>query len=468
MLFYGLNVKEVLLLAVMPTIRTYLQQFIDENEISINKFSDISGINAGTICNILSGNRPIAVQQLDRITAGMDLEEGHYYDLYIKECFDQESPDWRRLGPLLRRCAELNRLDDVELILRYTLDNLNYIPLLFDLAEQFFEEGKKEAAILLYENIAESERTQHSERLALCQYRLFLLRLNDDQENNLLVATYFEPFVERLDEDYQLDAINELLNINISLRRWDRVEQNAERLLEKALKQYKLMGQKNCNKNHSHPLIFYILNSYLVFGYVHYQLNQFSKSLEYVEMYDNVDWIKDPDDEEKRIIKQFQSWAVANRYVYQLMAGQLEVLPQYIEYIADREKEIFIGVYTIVTVANQFELDIDDVLTRFSKYLNFGKQDNSIGKKSEHVMLSQYTDFSKQLAIYYLKRNDPDKGIHYLINSFALAIKINNENAMLQCIAIYEQHRSSASVQAQNTYKQLIKEVLKLNEKKMG
>lgn len=456
----------MLLLAVMPTIRTYLQQYIDENEISINKFSDISGINAGTICNILSGNRPIAVQQLDRITAGMDLEEGHYYDLYIKECFDQESPDWRRLGPLLRRCAELNRLEDVELILRYTLDNLNYIPLLFDLAEQFFEEGKKAAAILLYENIAESERTQHSERLALCQYRLFLLRLNDDQENNLLVATYFEPFVERLDEDYQLDAINQLLSIDMSLRRWTKVEQNAKKLLDKASKQYKLSSQEN--RTTSHPLIFYILYAYLVFGDVNYQLRQFSKALEYVEMYNNITWVKNANNEERQVIKQFESWAVANRYVYQLMAGQLEVLPQYIEYIATRENEIFMGIYTIVTAANQFEINIDEILNRFSNYINFKKQENSLGKKSEQVALSQYTDFSRQLAIYYLKKNDPDKGIHYLINSFASAIKINNENAMVRCMGIYEQHRHLASAQAQDTYKLLIKEVLELNDKKVG
>jgi hypothetical protein len=468
LLYYGLNVKEVLLLSVMPTIRTYLQQYIDENQISINKFSDVVGINAGTICNILSGNRPIAVQQLDRITAGMDLAEGHYYDLYIQECFDQESPDWRRLGPLLRRCAELNRLEDVELILRYTLDNLNYIPLLFDLAEQFFEEGKKEAAILLYENIAESERTQHSERLALCQYRLFLLRLNDDQENNLLVATYFEPFVERLDEDYQLDAITKLLNINISLNRWDKVEQNAEKLLNKALKQYKLFGNNNCNINTINPLIFYILYAYLEFGDVYFHLGQYSKALEYVEMYATANWIEDPDKKEKIIIKQFESWAVANRYMYQLMAGHIDILPEYVEYIAVRENEIFMGIYTILVVANQHKLDIDNILTRFSEHFLIKSYETPFSKKNEKVILSQYTDFTKQLALYYLRRNNPILGVDFLLNSLASAIKINNETEILQCMAIYEQHRYLASAQAQDTYKLLIKEVLELNEKKVG
>lgn len=452
----------------MPTIRTYLQQYIDKNEISINKFSDVVGINAGTICNILSGNRPISVQQLDRITAGMDLEEGHYYDLYIQECFDQESPDWRRLGPLLRRCAELNRLEDVELILRYTLDNLNYIPLLFDLAEQFFEEGKKEAAILLYENIAESERSQHSERLALCQYRLFLLRINDDQENNLLVATYFEPFVERLDEDYQLDAIHQLLNINISLKKWNKVEEFSKNLLNKARKQYDLFGCNNHTRVTSKPLIFYILYAYLEFGEVRYHLKKYKEALNYVEMYTNVSWINTPDSEERLIIEQFHSWAVANRYVYQLMAGQIEVLPQYIDYIAIRKDEIFMGVYIITTVANQYNLNIDDILERFADHLQLKRRKTSFGEINEQVVFNHYTDFTKELAIYYLRKNNIEKGLTFLLNSLALAIKINKETNIIQCMGIYEQNRHRASIQAQNTYKLLVKELLELNEKKTG
>lgn len=466
----GLTVREVLLLYSIPTIRTYLQDFLDNNNISLNKFADITGINAGTISNMLSGNRPIAMQQLDKITAGMDLEEGHYYDLYIKECFDQESPDWRRIGPLLRRCTELNRLEDVERILQLTLDNLNYIPLLFELAEQFFKEGKKEAAILLYEGIAESERTQHSERLALCQYRLFTLRLNDDQENNLLVATYFEPYVERLEEAYQLDAINELLNINISLRRWDKVEQNTMKLLDKASKQYKLFGKgrDKGTRTTTQPLIFYILYSYLELGDVYFQRNEYTKALEYVEMYTSAEWVVNPDSEEQRIIEQFEIWAVANRYMYQLMAGQVDILPKYVAYIADKKNDIFMGVYIILTAANLYNIEIDNILERFADYLHLKKQESAIGEISNQVTLSHYTDLSKQLGIYFLRKNNPDSGITHLLNSLASAIKINNENAIVQCMALYEQHRHLASPQAQDTYKLLIKEVLELNEKKLG
>ena len=76
------------------------------------------------------------------------------------------------------------------------MDNLSYIPLLFDVAEEFYQAGKSKPAILLYENIAESEKMQHSERLALCQYRLFRLGLTNDQHRNLIIASRFEYYVD--------------------------------------------------------------------------------------------------------------------------------------------------------------------------------------------------------------------------------------------------------------------------------
>lgn len=49
------------------------------------------------------------------------------------------------------------------------LDSPTYPPLLFELAEDSFQKGYKDTAAYLYEKVAESEKHQHSERLAVCQ-----------------------------------------------------------------------------------------------------------------------------------------------------------------------------------------------------------------------------------------------------------------------------------------------------------
>lgn len=387
----------------ITTIRSYLQQYLSSNQLSMNQFAILAGMNVGTISNIISGKRPIAVQYLDKLIKVMQCDSAFLYDIYIKECFEQESPDWRRLGPLLRRCAELEKLNYVEKIVKNMLDNLNYIPLLFNMAEQLRLDGKKEAAILIYECISESERNQHSERLALCQYRLFMLKLGEDQVNNLIVVTSFEPYIERLEEEYQLDAINQVINILLSLRRWKSVEQHAATLLDKATKHYKLFGRSNQKHNTVKPLLFYLLYAYLIYGDVYYQLGDYEKALKYVDMYENIDWVDHPLAEEKVVMKQFSEWAEANRYLYQLMAGQVEVLDDYVEYIAVRETEIFLGVYYIVTAANKHHFNIDSVLERFKDYLSLKKQKNMFEGINNYLTLDRYTDFAKELSLYYFK-----------------------------------------------------------------
>lgn len=155
------------------TIRGEITKFLQDNELTLNQFARISGVNTGSLSSILNGNRPMSMNQLDRITSSIGHTEGFFYDRYISECIFHTTPDWRRLGVFLQRCAELGKLDCLQKAARLTMENINYAPLLFELAEELFNEENYKAAVILYECVAESEKFQHSERLALCHYRLF-------------------------------------------------------------------------------------------------------------------------------------------------------------------------------------------------------------------------------------------------------------------------------------------------------
>lgn len=451
------------------TIREQMEEFLHKNEMTINRFAEISGVNSGTLSNILNGNRPISMQQLDRITLGMGLEEGFFYELYIDECIFHATPDWRRLGPFLHRCAELGKLDCLDKAVRMTMDNISYSPLLFETAELFFKEGKHEAAVLLYKSVAESERFQHSERLALCQYRLFTLGLGDDQDANLQAAVYFEPYVDRLDEMYQLDALVKLINVNLSLHRWDKIEYLAKRLENKGIAQYKQL--KNDFKNQEYPkqpIIFYILYAYLIQANVSREQEDYEKGLYYISLYSDPDWIKEPDPQERKIMAQFKEWAEANRYSYQLMAGQDEVMFDYVEYVATRENEIFLALCNIMIAANRYNLDIDHILDRFQDYLVFKDQKSHLGKISNQVTLDRFTRLQTELAIYNFKSKQFDRGIDYLLESLTYSIRINSVKGMLRCMGLFEEFRHLSSYEKQQQYKNLVSEVHKINEKKIG
>jgi transcriptional regulator with XRE-family HTH domain len=449
----------------ISSIPSFIQHFLDNHQLTMNKFADSIQMNVGALSNIISGKRSISVKQLDQVTTGMGLEQGHFYSLYITENFEQGTMDWRRLRPLLSRCAELNKLKEIGQILHLTLENLNYIPLLFDMAEHFFIQGKKEVAIILYQGIAESERNQHSERLALCQYRLFTLKLNDDMENNLLLVTQFEPYVERLEEGYQLEAIHKLININISLSRWTNVQQYAQILLEKSSKQYKLFGEGSVNLKNNRPILFYILYAYLELGHVQFELKQYKQGLKYIDMYANTGWVNNPTYEELKIIELFQEWAEANRLFYQLRDGKIEVLPDYVEYISNHEHEQFLGIYHIIMVANKFKLDVDKIIERFKEHLSFKPQQTKISTISNQVTLERYTNLLRELGIYYLNKGHLDTGVRYIIDSLESAIKINSKDIKLKCImAIFEISLQHESYAGNEKFKNLIGDVLEMSK----
>ncbi|MGP0576354.1 hypothetical protein ACTP13_04970 [Paenibacillus peoriae] len=102
------------------------------------------------------------------------------------------------------------------------MEKLAYADALFIIAEDFFQKGKFAASIILYESVAVGEKKQHSERLALCQYRIFMAKQGGDQEINYQASIQFEDYVERLDDADELDALKDLVNTYRSLRKWSK------------------------------------------------------------------------------------------------------------------------------------------------------------------------------------------------------------------------------------------------------
>lgn len=441
------------------TIRAELEDYLKRQALTINQFAYISGMNSGTLSNLIHGNRPIAMQQLDRITRGMGLAEGHFYGLYIDNYIIECPPDWRRIGPLLHRCAELDKLDCIQRVVGIVMDNLSYLPALFDTAEELFVQGRRAAAALLYECVAEGEKYQHSERLALCQYRLFTITLGDSQEVNLRAANRFEPFVDRLDEVDQLDAIKHLADVFSSLHCWDKVDELAEQLGKKAAVQYKCWRKDKAQKQPGRPLIYYILYAYLLRSLVCDECGDYEKALYYASLYSDMSWVKAPTSEaEQRVMEQFKEWAEANIYLYRLMAGQVEVLPEYVNYVELRENEIFPALFRIIQAANRYKLNVDDILLRFDSHLSYTEQHSRLGKFNQQITRDRYTQFLAELAVYYLRFDRLDSGVAYLLESLESSVKIRGDASIVKCVGLFEKFRDAASPEQKRVYTNFVNE----------
>ncbi|WP_339220173.1 helix-turn-helix domain-containing protein [Paenibacillus sp. FSL H8-0332] len=439
------------------TILSELEEYLKQTDLTITQFAKRSQLHSGTLSNIINGHRPIAMQQLDRITRAMGQEEGFFYDLYITNYIIEGSTDWRRVGPLLLRCAELDKLGSIRRIARHVMDNLMYAPLLFDTAEELFNAGKKEAAAAIYEIVAETERFQHSERLALCHYRLFTISLSDDQDRNLWVANQFEPFVERLDEIDQLDALKELANTYRSLQRWDKVDECAAKMGHKARIQYDLKVRPERRMSEStklpgRPLFFYIAYSDLLRGNVCDEFGDYEGALGYKYSYSDLSWVSEQGDEVEHWRNLFHEWSIANIYITKLLSGDITVLESYVGYIDKHRNELVMGLLHILRAANKNQLNIDRTLELYQQEIEEILNDLVKGSYSRNLAMDRQANLIYELAYYYLNKEEHSKGFDLLLKTIINFQNLNNEKNILECVTLFERFRNVANQEIQDQY----------------
>lgn len=449
-----------MIVELIHTIRVHIEKYMREQNLKLQHFSDITGINVGTLSAILKGNRPMSMNQLDQITSAMGLEKGYFYEIYGVESFIESAPHWRRLEPYLYECAGLGKLDSIQQVITHVTDDRSYIDELFDVAESFFARGLKEAALILYECVAHSEKYQHSERLALCQYRIFLLHKTINKFNNLNAAVKFEPFIEKLNEEIQLDAIKDLANLYGTINLWDKVFELANELILRTEFQVQLQSMRRKRKTRiaAYPLFTYKAYANLLMANVSEERKQYMKALEYTDVYEDImDGIENPTEEEQELIDRFKGWAEGNRYLYKILSGNFEVLNRYLDYLDVNHEEITIACTYIVQAANQFSFNIDHALNRYENYIVQIKIERHVeGIYNEQASNFRYIRLFYELAKYRLNQNQIYQGIDHLITSLKRCVSSNDYMMCIKCIDLYGKYRDRASKTQKEQYTKLI------------
>ncbi|KAF6657560.1 helix-turn-helix domain-containing protein [Paenibacillus polymyxa] len=449
---------------IIPTIRAEVQTYLIRKSLTMTEFGHMIDLNVGTVSGIVTGNRSISVHQLDRITMGMNLPPDYFYERYIDECIEEEPLNWRRISPFLYRCVELGRLDCLRRVVGMLLDNPIYLPSLFEVAEDSYKKGFTEAAAFLYENVAEGEKYQYSERLAVCQYRLFTIRIGDDQEKNYDAAIQFEPYVERLDEIDQLDALRALVNTYRSLRKWDKLDVFAKALGNKATIQYKIDQQHHENNEHTkkplYPPFVYWAFSHLIRAEVCDANKDYETALQHIQRYADLSWVEEKDKTTLEWKNQFKEWATANIYVNRLMSGDLGVIPDYVAYFSSKKGEILPAIDNIIEAANRYNINVDHILEMFKTEIqSFLNEQNQAGVYTQQISSERFTHLSRGLAIYHLREGKFSDGFTFLFSCLEKSAEANNRIQAIRCMRLFTHFKEHASAQTKAVYGELIKAV---------
>lgn len=456
-----------------PAIRSVISRQLERKGYSLHSFSHRSGINRGTLSAILNGNppKPISIGQLDLMTEALEQPIGSYYPLYIDECIDSRHPNRRRLKAFLLRCAEIGKLGCIEQVLSRLAEDLSYLPMIFAIGEELYEEGRSEAARLFYQSVCEYEKYQHSERLAISQFRLFRMNLGDDAESNLRTATWFEPYRNRLPEDLQLDGLLQLANAYYTLQKWTYVERFAEELQTLAWHIYET-SRKTSSANPYHELrcerhlVVYYGQGYLLKGSALEHQGKYGEALACVAEYADLSWFEGLDETGLKEIGKFKVWAKANRYNLEILNGNEAILPEYIDLLKEHPYEVLPSLRIIVEAANLNGFLIDDVLKEFPVNTDLYNQFPNYYVSA--VNKDRYLDLNYQLAIYLLRKREVSEGLEKLIFALKYAVSLHNKEFFMKMVPLFEQYRSFAMPEQLQEYETLMGEVLKGAEMDLG
>lgn len=444
------------------TIRAELEHFMKQNGLNITQLGLVADINPGTVSGIVTGNRTLSVQQLDRITATLGYSKGHLYKNYIEEFLSTATPNIRRVRPLLYNCAELDMLDYIEQVVSLLMEKLAYADALFTIAEDFFQQGKFAASIILYESVAVGEKKQHSERLALCQYRIFMAKQGENQQKNHQAATQFEPFVERLDEIDQLDALRDLANTYRSLRLFNKLEELIPVLESKAEIQYSLNEKREKRKKSKMPLFFYRALPHLLRACVSEAIGDYKQALQHTYAYSDLSWVKEKDKETQYWMDRFKEWAQANTYVNKLLSGDVSTLPEYVAYIESKKDELLLALLNIIEAANRFDINVDHILQKFEiEIKSLAEQHKDERVYTKQFISERFARYLNELADYYLRKGMYTNGFKYLISSLEKSsiIKINSKSCIIKSVELFERYNKYASSKTIASYRNLISRV---------
>lgn len=442
-------------MANATTIRIELDDYLKSNGYTLQYFSELSGINVGTLSGIVNGNRPISMDQVDRLTAGMGLQEGALYDLFVDDFFVHHSLNWRRLRPFLFRCAELKKHDCIQKIISYLLDDLRQLSNIFFTAEMMLESNWKEAAEILYSSVAESERYQHAERLAISQYRLFQLSLGSDTALNLRAAIKFEPYKDRLPANLQLDALLQLANIAYTLQDWVKMELVADEL--RTLSQF-VYSQRNIKEDLTfrteRHLVVYYGQGYLIKSSALEHQGRYKEAKEYIAGYADLSWFEGLDDVGLKEVEKFKLFAVANLHNINLLMGNFDGLAEYVKFLIKYPQEALPSLVIILIAANKHHVRIDDILNQLFGLIR--EQKDIYYNKANYI--NRNISFYYQLALYQLNGREIE-GIDNILRCLSISIKVNNKGRILDCISLYEKHRGFCTDKQRIKYEMMLREV---------
>ncbi|NRR03674.1 helix-turn-helix transcriptional regulator [Brevibacillus sp. RS1.1] len=422
------------------SLRSEIEQNRKKHGYTLSKLGELTGINPGSLSEILNGNPPraITISQLDALAKVFGHDSGWLYELYTEECISEGRISRPRLIPYLIRCVEVGRKDCIEATVPQMMENPKNILILFALAEQLYEKGQLIESVPFYEYVIENEKDSFSDHFVMSQYRLFSAVLGTNSEENWESVIRFSPYRNRLPENYQLDALFQLARVCYALQKWNKSGEYGDelRLLAETVHMHELDRLKRNKKGEplkpERPLVYYYGMGHLYKGATLEMQGLYEEAKQYVQVYADLGWFELLDEAGRKEVERFKVWAKANSYTLEVLSGNTSIIEEYADYLDSLPTtEVLAGLNAIMKSANTYHFCVDEILERFASRIA------SFDQFTEAIGLDRHLRFRYQMAIYEFGKGRIERGIEETIYCLSLADLLNRHDETLTYIALF-------------------------------
>ncbi|WP_037286978.1 helix-turn-helix domain-containing protein [Saccharibacillus sacchari] len=401
---------------------------------SISQFATKSGLSRSTLSLIFKQEdpKPISFEHLVKITLTLGYPEQHFFDLYIQEYFTKENFNRSRIEKLLKRCGKLGLTHHLLHVIERLEDNAYYVPVVFNVAEELSKDGMGEAASLLYDWIVTLTTEIPQSLLATCHYRIFRSAMSLDSDLNLKILYRFLPFYPYLPTHLYLDASINALHILYNQRKFEELDVMSDKFILfciqlfgtantpnfKAMDRYKNLCER-------HPVVYYG-QAYLAKQCALEGFKKYREAQAYCNKYGELRWFDDGSEAAHKELSKFAIFAQANFWNFELLQGNMNVLPDYTAFLEDHPEELIPGLITILESANAFNFPIDYFVERFEHKLE-ELLENPDGYYTEIAKRNNLSYLLYHLAIYHSNAGRIQKSLTAAMKCWNMSQTVNNQ-----------------------------------------
>lgn len=260
------------------------------------------------------------------------------------------------------------------------------------------------------------------------------------------------------------DSLIDMIKMSFSSENWLAIIQISDKLLEVSAITYDSIQLNLGKKPLKRSIVYYFGYSQCMKGIALQKLGKHPEARKCISQYSNLSWVKGLDKEGLAEVQYYKNIAIANTYVIDLLEGQVDVLPDYVEFIRNNDKEeLLAGLITLLESSMKHNYSVDWVLDEFKD------QVEALSSKKKREDVRYYMNYLYLHAIYLYKWNKNTDAINLILDIFVLSGKLNDGTGFRKAVAFYEVIRSHASSSQQEKHLKIMKNILEkefLNDEK--